>query len=254
MRWAFVISLAVACGDDAAPGAAPSGAPSAGPIAEAQLLDEYTAAYCDTLGPCCGKYKVAFDKTNCDAVVRNALKQPFADAKARGGKYDADAAGKCIAAIRSVINACDASAISPTDLANAGDSRGSICRHIYSGAKKLGDPCDSTADCAQPAGTIVTCAASLCRAYQEGAAGAVCKSSYDEDVPGPYLACVDPLACIEKDGKSTCTQPDATSHGTAAEGAACKSDKDCASNRCYEGKCFTDKMGISPEACSNPLK
>lgn len=253
MRWVLAISILVACGGDDAPSGPAPAATSAGPIPEAQLLDRYTAAYCETLGPCCGKYSVPFDKTTCDGVVRNALKQPFEDSKTRGYTYDADAAGKCIAAIRGVINACDTSAINPTDLANAGDSRASICRHIYSGKKKLGDVCDSTADCAQAAGTIVTCASSLCREYKEAGAGATCKNAYDEDTPEPYLGCSGKLDCVEDGDKATCTEP-RPEVGIRAIGAACKSDSECVTKRCFQNKCFTDQMGIAPEACANPLK
>ena len=262
MRRALIVSLIViglvaACGDDGDPagGASSSGgAPSAGPIPQAQLLDQYTAAYCDTLGPCCTKYSVPFDKAACTTLVRNAFQQPFADAAVRGWTYDADAAGKCVAAIRAVITACDASAANPADIANAGDDRGSVCRHIYTGSKKVGEPCDSTSDCAQPDGTSVTCAASLCREYRQGGDGAECQSSYDEEKPGPYLDCVSPLDCEESSGRSTCTTPKPRTLGTAREGAACKSDADCATDRCFQSKCFTDKMGISPGSCANPLK
>ena len=258
MRVAFpsviLAALVLACGSDDAPVTGGTSAPSAGPIAENQLLAEYTAAYCDTLGPCCSKYSVTFDKSNCTSVVGNALKQPFADSAARNWTYDADAAGKCIAAIRSVITACDKSAIPPADLDNAGDRRGSICRHIYSGSKQLGDPCDSTSDCAQRAGKLVTCAAGLCREYEVGGAGATCKIAYDEDTPEPYLDCGADLKCLEKSGSSTCATDPTATPGTKREGEACKDDKDCASNTCFQSKCFTDKMGIAPESCANPLK
>lgn len=249
----FLGTLVVACGDDEAP-VSGGGAPSAGPIAESQLLAQYTAAYCDTLGPCCGKYSVPFDKANCTSVVGNALKQPFADSAARSWTYDADAAGKCIAAIRAVITACDASAINPADLVNAGDNRASICRHIYSGSKPLGAACDSTSDCAQPSGKVVTCAASLCRDYQVGGSGATCKSVYDEETPEPYLDCSGNLKCLEANGSSTCGADPSKTPGTKREGEACKDSKECASNRCFQSKCFTDKMGILPESCANPLK
>jgi hypothetical protein len=93
----------------------------------------------------------------------------------------------------------------------------------------------------------------LCRQYQEGGAAAECTKTYDEDTPEPYLGCRGTLECVEKDGKSTCTAPPPAA-GTKAVGADCKKPDDCVTNRCFQGKCFTDKMGISPDACANPVK
>lgn len=251
-----VVVMLVACGDDEPSGdggSSSGGAVTPGaPIAEAELLERYTAAYCETLGPCCGKYSVPFDEETCTTMVRNALEPSLTDAAERGRRYDADAAGQCVASIRAAITACDASAINPADLANAANHRGSICRRIYTGTKAIDETCDSTSDCAQPAGRIVVCATNRCREYQRAGAGAACKSFYDEDEPGPYVDCGEELECrIGDDASGVCAAREAK--GTAKEGAACKASSDCATNRCFQNRCFTGEMGIGPAACAKPL-
>jgi hypothetical protein len=96
-------------------------------------------ALCDGIQPCCAQVGYAYDGPTCLANAQAELQQEISDESGKGGIYDANAAGACVAQLRAQAGAC----ANPPPGSTMTD-----CPPIYVGTKKMGEACTQSADCA----------------------------------------------------------------------------------------------------------
>ncbi len=170
-------------GSSSSDGAAP-------PISLDQYPQAYANAVCDTIAPCCKSANVTYEETGCKSAATDQWTQEIARSSAAHTKYDADAAGRCIAAIKKVVASCK----------SAVDHSTAVCNDVFVGTIAVGGACTSRDDCAAPG----TCeqdpnnfdfnAPGICTAPDSGSAtahakaGELCSSSCD-DRGGDTVSC-----------------------------------------------------------------
>ena len=109
------------------------------PIAVGDFPNAVAHAFCDGLGPCCGKAGVPFDLANCLQEVAAGFQMQIDSATAR--KYVPVAGGVCVAALRTELSSC------------GGDTfQGHACDwDLLVGTLPPGGPCHDARDCLPPA-------------------------------------------------------------------------------------------------------
>ena len=119
---------------------------SATPVAQSDLPLQIAHAICDSIKPCCAQTAFAYDQAACVTAVQSELDQDFV--KLAGTTYDATAAGNCVAKYREVASSC-------ADPAEGDDATDDACSAVFVGAKKNGEACDKSAECApSPEGRV----------------------------------------------------------------------------------------------------
>jgi hypothetical protein len=146
-----LVLLALACGDNATPGAA-AGAGSAGSAGSAGAsgasplpLDGFIEQYCDLFKPCCALANLPTDGRQCRA---------FVGAFVPAGAYNPQAGGDCLAKVRTVTDAAALCSGMSIDV-------GTACQGVFSmavGAAKPGEACQRDGDCAPSTEGKVDCA------------------------------------------------------------------------------------------------
>ncbi|MEO6419765.1 MAG: hypothetical protein ABIP39_10180 [Polyangiaceae bacterium] len=228
---------------------------TAAPIAEADLAVQAAHALCDSIQPCCAQVGYTYDGETCIAAEKAEVQQELTKESGRGGTYDANAAGACVAQLRAQAAAC---ADPPAG------SRMKDCGPIYVGTKKVGDACAHTAECAANPEGSVSCSITtviggpgtgttdtgICVLYKTVAAkGDPCGGSSSGKTPSIQADCESnssPFYC-DYSGTHTCVDRIAigqTCHGSdCVIGAFCNNGK-CAAQlaegaTCTYGNCAT---------------
>lgn len=203
-----------------------SGKTTAVPVARADFPSEYAKALCESIQTCCDSGKRAYDQIACEASEKKSIEQAMPDASI---SYDANAAGQCLATLRSVVSSC----------ADAPAALKEPCQHIFSGTKKPGESCANQFDCAAPSdGT------SICNG--DGAPGSQCIVVRSSPQKGdaclgggiPVSANATFSDCSADDGAFYCDLKTSTCQPRPAIGDACDVDSVCGKgNACTGGKC-----------------
>lgn len=113
-----------------------------GPIAEEQFVPTLVDALCDGLAGCCQQAGFPHDPARCRsgfAALYGSLMPSGA-----GVTYDPEAAGRCVTAFRAAAAGCR--------FDDDDDPAEAACESVYAGSTPLGGPCESSLDCARPAG------------------------------------------------------------------------------------------------------
>ena len=129
----------LACGGKTSDG----GPPTVGAVPREQFVDAYVHAVCDNAGTCCLSNGFGHDAASCVAQAKAEFSALLASTKLARAHYDADAAGRCIAAARTASASCAPHGID-----------GRACDSVFFGDGAPGTECKTTLDCAPPpAGT-----------------------------------------------------------------------------------------------------
>ena len=165
------------------------GAATVGPVSLDQYPQAFANALCDTIVPCCKAANLTYTESACKSAATDEWTQSIAQSSGAHTRYDADAAGRCIAAIKNEVATCK-------QTTEAGDATLAACSSVFVGMIAVGGACTSSADCVAPA----SCqsdpnatnfnAAGVCTAPGAGVgashapAGAPCISSCDDTAGG----------------------------------------------------------------------
>jgi len=262
MGW---LGIAVACGLF---GGCKSDPTDAEPLSQNDLPGAVANLVCDSLGGCCSSAKLVFDSTNCHAAESAQLRAKLNDMLTSAVKYDAQAAGDCVAELKKHVDC--GSTESADDIP--------ACGRIFVGTVAAGDPCTDSAECASNNAYCSTDSVTLegtCVISVEhspvarGKAGDACEENCENaDSCGGYVAPVPvtgepvvssglPVACFRTDSLycngtcqalraigETCADSSDCKDGLFCDldssictaphpdGAACNSGYECQSNHC----------------------
>ena len=265
MGWFGVVALCAVFGG------CKSGDDAAAPISQDQLPGVLAGAVCDSLGSCCAAASFVFDSTNCRAAGTAELKATIQDMLTPAVKYDAQAAGDCMAELKGRIKCGDTNAAEDIP----------ACDRVFVGTLAAGQTCTKSAECVAPGycnqdfttGQSVCTAPTGGTALVRGKAGDTCSAScadatscnvFQAPVPGPPGTVGDPtqpaptlVACYGSDSLycdgtcqklkaigESCSSPEACQTGLFCDfnsaictaphpnGAVCSSDYECQSDHC----------------------
>ena len=146
----------------------PGDTQSAAPIPRAELPDQLAAAYCDGLGSCCQASGFALDDARCQATLKAQVAGNLPTTPTVG--YDQNAAGNCVAALRTQLGRCG-------DIED--DQALEACNRMFVGTLPEGAACTQSEECAAPPDGRASCyrsaddGAGVCQVYRVMAHGAV---------------------------------------------------------------------------------
>jgi len=129
--------LALVC---ALSGGCKSGTDDAGPISQDQLPTELAKVVCDSLGSCCSAAQHTFDSTNCGGSQAAELKLELHLPASAAVQYDAQAAGDCVAQLKTRIHCGNTAAADEIP----------ACGRILVGTLAVGQPCAGPNECKEP--------------------------------------------------------------------------------------------------------
>lgn len=228
---AIVIVVAGGCLGAGCGGASEEGS-SAEPIPVEQLPVRAAAALCDNIGPCCASAGYAYDAAQCKQTMQDLVNGFLIEPAQRGGaKYDAQAAGECVAWFESAARQCSTS--------NAPEA----CDRIFVGTKAAGEACLDSVECAPVAGAEVDCDGAegqrVCVVEKRGTLGDACADTCTEDGEGVSCAgtgsSTGTATCWTNDGLHCA---DGSCAALAQPGEACSSDSGCVGTAyCAGGSC-----------------
>lgn len=110
------------------------------PITQDQLPAELAKLICDSLGGCCSSAQLIFDSTNCRANEAADMKAYFGLPVPASVRYDAQAAGDCVAQLKAGMHCGDVQTATNVP----------ACARITVGNLPAGQPCNSSGECAPP--------------------------------------------------------------------------------------------------------
>lgn len=142
MSWCVLV-LAAGCGKSVGGG---GGGGSAAPVARADFAPQAAKTFCDSFADCCNAQSYPVNAQTCTSQLSSYFEQAWLEL---GQKtvYDAQAAGDCLAALRAHVQCGSAE----DDVIEA------ACERVFRGNVKLGQPCDSSNECEQPANGHARC-------------------------------------------------------------------------------------------------
>jgi hypothetical protein len=218
-RVIVLVAFAAACGGTSG-GSGRGTSPSGGTVAEADLASALGHAICDNLASCCVATKHPFDANACLTAAAGIAQLLVNDAK--GGDYDADAAGRCVVSLAErVRSTCSDNALDPS------------CDRIYRGSRAAGASCSHESDCIADGDAWATCDSGTCRVHRPPSGGEACGGPPDQKA----VEIVDCESSHAPDWR--CDLASRTCKRRAAAGAACVADDECADrNRCKSGTCL----------------
>jgi hypothetical protein len=229
------------------------GVPSGTPVAIADYAAEYASAVCDSVAACCQASPYGWDEGGCLSATK-AISSGYEAVLSVGGvKWDAEAAGTCIAYVRRNYAGCPP----PPDL-----DMDRVCANLFVGSKPPGAPCTSQYQCATPAKGEARClpfatdggGSLVCMVnpsnYDRGKLGDPCHQSCNytpigiscdgstwKDPSDPSAVTDVPLTCYKNDGLR-CDSSTGTCVPLAKSGEACSGSADCESALyCKSSKC-----------------
>jgi hypothetical protein len=199
------------------------------PIGSAESYrQQLGTAVCGELTACCSEFGIAVAAQACAALASSA-------GTAEGLIYDPDAAGDCLATVRT-LDGCAVLEQPP------------VCSAVFVGTKTTGEACAEDDECAPVAGGLASCGFDeVCIAEVRGAAGDACASTCTEETQGAFAGTTcsggggqdaDPsqpsVSCFTNDGlfcgsEGACAAV-AQLNEDCAGGARCADGLDCRSN------------------------
>ena len=153
---------------------------SAEPIPQSELPTRVANLLCDSLASCCKTSGFALDTAGCKTAYITELQDDLGDNNQPGVRYDAQAAGDCLAAVSSQVQ--------------CGQLEGeevAACERIFIGSVAPGQPCTASRQCAPVAGQSVYCEST------DGAAPSVCTASGRSTAPRGKLGDACTTTCFE---------------------------------------------------------
>jgi hypothetical protein len=217
MSWFGVVALCAVFGgckshDDAAP------------ISQDELPGAVASLECDSLGSCCSVASFAFDSTNCHAAETAQLKAELTDMLTPAVRYDAQAAGDCLAELK---GRTTCGSTSPADDIAA-------CDRIFTGTLAAGQACTMSAECASPAycnrdGTTEqgVCTALAVSAAVRGKLGDNCSMTCDDATSCDTVVSADQSAAQVACYRSDSLYCDLTCQKLKAIGETCEASDIC---------------------------
>jgi hypothetical protein len=222
-----------------------SGEQSANPVPQDQFVTTFVNAVCDNIGDCCGQSGYAYDAAKCKSVASTQYGTLFKQSP--NVVYDAEKAGSCIEAVKQAAAGCSTLDVDGSQ----------ACMNVYKGQLPAGAECNSSMECAAPAGGDASCEGEQqgvpghCVVDARGMAGEGCHATCTED--GSSTSCGssggDPSSatCYTNDGlfcnaAYVCEK-------LAAVGAACQSGGCVQGAFCDSGTCAP--LPVSGESCGN---
>ncbi len=238
-----------------------SSSDDAAPVPLTQFPQQFAQAYCAGIKPCCGRAGIPYVETDCKAAATDTFTQYVTEHAS--AKYDADAAGKCLAAFKKNLDGC----------LDVNDTTALGCQDVFVGTKALGAECQSRAECAsghcQFEQTDVT-AAGMCAAAgvalpPHAKAGEPCSSDCSGDIndgfcfSGTLLPTGSPAgACYESDGL-TCAYSGASDVAPTDLASVCVTlpalGEPCPNFRCVKGAFCEEGTCVAQRdsgACQDP--
>jgi hypothetical protein len=221
------------------PGCGSSDSSSGGeqPVPVEAFPDSFANASCDNLGKCCQAAALPFDLETCKAEGRDYAMMLLEYGTPRT-KYDATAAGRCIAAIARVEQSCESDPSGVVDKA---------CGSLLVGIQPLGAACNDPLDCAQPASGTVTCGPGTCvvdpTAPVHSKVGEPCVATC-HDGTAECSGAAGAGFCHTEDGL-WCDLTTASCKTQLANGEPCQS-----SDSCSGGSCMPANSAASTSVCS----
>ncbi len=140
MRFSKLVVVVSVCALGMLGGGCSGSSDSVAPVTLDQYPQAFANALCDTIAPCCKAANVTYQETGCKSAATDQWTQTIARSSAAHTKYDADAAGRCIAAIKKVVASCKSTNNDATN----------VCSDVFVGTIALGGACTSNQDCAAP--------------------------------------------------------------------------------------------------------
>jgi hypothetical protein len=226
------------------------------PVAAENFVDQWAAAVCDSVQPCCQASKYGWDRQGCLSKMASLVSAQASAASTAGVTWDAAAAGKCIAGTKRDYAGCNP----PLDF-----ELDELCRSVLVASKQTGETCTSSIQCMSTTngqgacgsvrvdagtGTRQVCtvrSTTYARAKQGEPCNNDCKyiakdsvRCYGNDRPagdggagGPVLL----ANCFENDGLH-CDETTGRCIARLPAGSPCKDSFDCAAGlACVSGKC-----------------
>lgn len=240
--------------------------PSQDAMPRSKFSSAYAQALCTSLAHCCSENSVAFTFDGCTTTARAVADARLAD-PILGGNYDERIASQCVRAVSGAENvACD-----PVP-GSISDAR-TICQKVFIGKKKIGEACQSSAECAPVEGQIVGCeglpltdpdAGLLPLSAPALLAGAMDRTLRPLDVPRgtpqcvafppmePGARCPTPALALlcESTGELACDRVEGVCKDRANAGDPCNGDVCKPGLVCAAGTC-TPKVGIGEPCVDN---
>lgn len=231
------------------------------PIAEVDLAARLAPLYCAAQRSCCERTSTVPD--DCVPALQADLERILGEA-GDAMAYDADAAGRCVAALEALPRGCD-DAIAAADTLAA-------CTFVLDGVVEPGGACDLPTDCARPPGSSSTgcleyggVAGMRCRAFlQTSMNGAACSFSgsgsettatlcVGADVHCAMGTCVTSPGTGESCPDATCRSeaycaPSGTCRARVGEGESCAVDPCALPFDCTDDVC-TPRLPLMPLLC-----
>lgn len=188
------------------------------PIASADSFrSQLASAVCAEFADCCDQEGITIMQAACAELVNSA-------SSAEDLTYDAEAAGDCLATMRT-LSSCDALA------------QPDVCKRVFQGSAALGEPCTNDVECAPVEGGTVSCGFDdTCEAELRGVADDACTATCTEDAATGSTSCwgsgaqgepgEPTTSCFTNDGLYC--GPGNTCAVLVAEGGDCSGGRQCA--------------------------
>jgi hypothetical protein len=165
-----------------------------GPVPQDQLIDRAATAVCAGLKACCQGQRLAIDATRCKSSSQQALGGTF-DGCWPGTTYDAETAGECVQQMQSYNASCGKLGVFPP----------AVCSLVCRPTQSIGDVCQSSDACIQPATGQIACDTStgqggICTLVSRGKLGDSCSGTCAPHLCGLPMTMSPSLVCYRDDG------------------------------------------------------
>ena len=176
-RWLGASSLALlfatwvpACAGSVSPGPDGDGTP----VPIEALPERLANAACENIAGCCNSSAIAFDLATCRATAKAALQKAVNQETSLSVRYDASAAGACIAAYGAYFKGC-------VD----GDEKSieADCSQVFVGTVAVGGACTNNQDCAPSAAGSGSCVHDTTGDTTGQSNGGVCVAAVNSSSP-----------------------------------------------------------------------
>jgi hypothetical protein len=243
--------MGTGCGDEGS--GASSSAPH-DPVPQDQFVADFARALCQGVGPCCQAAGYDYAVDVCTARINQIwAAQVVPPPGTPDTSYDSQAAGECIAALRSLSQTC-AVTIATTD----------ACARVWRGSRAPGSPCSHAAQCTDMPGATTDCDSldggpNVCVARPRGKSGDRCSRTCTETglitchftgtpEPSPTAA-----RCFTNDGlfcddSSTC-RPLVAIGGSCAGSEQCALEAYCDASVCRQRLAAGAACPLGSEQC-----
>ena len=239
MGWPAFIGGLVLLGVGACSGESGGPVPSSGgpPIPLGELGDKLANTYCDAIGPCCSQAGLQYDKSACVTKLQTSLAKTIDAVNGGTVKYDANAAGDCLAGFSSVVDNCKFDGPTPD-----------ACNRTFNGTVADGGNCTISNECLKPPGGRATCTSGKCVTHAKGTSGTACAETCTQS--GQVTICYGSggsgALCLTNDGlycngtTQKCTAIGKIGDSCDGSDASCTPDAYCESSTCAARKNIGD--------------